>query len=172
MPTEAVCCYISFGSNLGDSERIIGIALDALRDLPESQHFRCSALYRSRAVGPGEQRDYINGVVAIETRLDAHDLLDHLQLIEQQAGRERRIRWGARTLDIDLLLFGNAVIDSARLTVPHPRIAERNFVLFPLADIAPTLEIPGVGRVSELCQTVGQQDLRRLIANEQWDFHA
>lgn len=102
-----------------------------------------SQLYRSTAVGPGKQPDYVNAVAQLETSLTPHQLLKNLQNIESAQGRSRgSVRWMPRTLDLDLLLFGNMVINTETLTVPHPRLQDRNFVLFPLHDLAPKLRFP------------------------------
>jgi 2-amino-4-hydroxy-6-hydroxymethyldihydropteridine diphosphokinase len=114
-------------------------------------------------MGPQDQPDYINAVAVIDTNLSAFALLDALQAIEDAHGRTRGMpRWGPRTLDLDVLLFGNATIDSPRLKVPHPRIAERPFVLRPLYEIAPDLTIPNLGPVAELLRKCPPQRLRRL----------
>lgn len=127
--------YIALGSNQGSPLAQIYGALSALKRLPGSRLSAQSRLYGTRAVGPGAQEDYINVVVAIDTALSADELLTALQRIENHHGRQRDIRWGPRTLDLDILLYGDQYIDSPRLTVPHPRLGERRFVLLPLADI-------------------------------------
>lgn len=130
-------CFIALGSNLEQPMLQVQAAVNALSKLPNSQLIATSRWYQSSAVGPGEQPDYINGVVELHSELTALALLDALQAIENDQGRVRTERWCARTLDLDLLYYGDAIIDHPRLTVPHPRILERNFVLYPLADIAP-----------------------------------
>jgi len=127
--------YVSWGSNLGDSESIVAAALSKLEESPNMTVEAVSPWYRSRAVGPGEQADYINGALRLSTELDPHQLLDELQHLEASFGRERIIRWGARTLDLDILLWGDCEITDERLIVPHPRILERPFVLRPLLDV-------------------------------------
>ena len=122
----------------------------------------CSAFYSSAPIGPGEQPDYVNAVACLETELDATALLDALQEIENRHGRERSIRWGARTLDLDILLFGSEIIDTARLSVPHPRMAERNFVLQPLAELAPELTMPDGRSLQALLQQCPSNRLHRL----------
>lgn len=127
--------YVALGSNLGDPARQLRAAvaaLDASRHCTVQRH---SPVYRSTALGPGQQPDYLNAVVLLDTRLSALDLLDSLQQIETRQGRERTVRWGPRTIDLDILLYGDAVIESPRLRVPHPGMKERKFVLRPLADI-------------------------------------
>lgn len=128
--------YIALGANLGDAQQQVQQALAALRQLPGTVLAQHSALYRTApvdATGP----DYINAVAEVHTTLTAPALLDALQAIEQAAGRQRPYRNAPRTLDLDIVLYGTACIDSERLTVPHPRMNERAFVLVPLAEIAP-----------------------------------
>ena len=121
----------------------------AIAALPGCKLVSASSKYRSAPLGPADQPDYINAVVAVLTRLGATELLAELQEIERAQGRTRDgERWGARTLDLDLLVFSSDRIDEPGLTVPHPRIAERNFVLLPLAELAPQLKIPGLGTVA------------------------
>jgi 2-amino-4-hydroxy-6-hydroxymethyldihydropteridine diphosphokinase len=130
-------CFIGAGANLGDTPGTLRWAREQLRSLPGLRGLRASALYRSAAVGPGEQNDYLNAVFAADCALDAGALLLELQSLETRAGRRRGLRWGPRTLDLDLLLFGSEQRVSEHLTLPHPRIFERNFVLLPLADLCP-----------------------------------
>jgi 2-amino-4-hydroxy-6-hydroxymethyldihydropteridine diphosphokinase len=135
-------CFIGLGSNLNEPQRQVQQACEALATLPESDLDSISPWYRSKAVGPGQQPDYINGVAQLTTRLTPIKLLHALQFIENQQQRIREQHWGPRTLDLDLLVYGDQVINTPELTVPHPRIQERNFVLYPLADIAPQLLFP------------------------------
>lgn len=135
---EPVIAYVGLGANLGDRERAIRGAIERLGDLPQTRVVRVSSLLETKpheASGP----DFINAVAKIETRLDAMALLAALQGIENAYGRERPYRNAPRTLDLDLLLYGSARIESNCLTVPHPRMHEREFVLVPLAEIAPEL---------------------------------
>ena len=148
--TSAVICYLSIGSNLQDPHQQVRMALQKLSQLPSTTLLRCSPWYVSKAMGLDkkinhDQPDYINAVAAIETRLEPHDLLHALQQIELAQGRTREIRWGARTLDLDILLYGDMHIHSADLEIPHPRILERNFVLTPLADLYPALPLSLLG---------------------------
>lgn len=132
----AVPAYVALGANLGDAASTVRAALEALDRLPSTRLVRASGLYRTapwEASGP----DFINAVAEVATSLDAHGLLHALQALELQAGRERPYRNAPRTLDLDVLLYGEARIDAAELTVPHPRMWERAFVLVPLAEIAP-----------------------------------
>jgi len=131
-----VSAWVGLGANLGDARASVGAALEALGRLPQTRLLRASSLYRSapwQADGP----DFINAVAEVHTHLSAPDLLQELQALEQAAGRARPYRNAPRTLDLDLLAYGAARIESARLTLPHPRLHERAFVLWPLAEIAP-----------------------------------
>ena len=128
--------YIALGSNLQEPARQLFLAVTAVSQLPESRIERVSSTYRSAAVGPGTQPDYLNAVLLLGTHLSPLRLLDALQQIEHAQGRVRGERWGARTLDLDILLYGDSQIDSERLTIPHPAMRQRNFVLYPLAEIA------------------------------------
>ncbi len=142
MPTV----YLGLGSNLcGDQENPAQQLDNAIATLYQHSSITLAAIspyYQSDPVGPAEQPDYINAVTAINTSLSPEALLDTTQAIENQQGRERSTHWGPRTLDIDILLYGNKIINSERLTVPHPHINQRNFVLYPLRDIAPALRFP------------------------------
>ena len=158
--------YIALGSNLDQPIAQVERATQALGQLPESTFITRSSLYRSKAIGPGAQADYINAVAAVDTQLTPEKLLDALQQIELRQGRERRVRWAARTLDLDILLYGGHQIDSARLTVPHPSMTERNFVLIPLQQIAPGLVLPDGRSVAELAGHCGRHDLVELHAAE------
>lgn len=160
--TAAVKAYIGLGSNLDDPESQVRRACDALARLPDSRLMRVSPLYRSDPVGPPGQPDYINAVAMLETALPPESLLDALQGIEQAHGRERLEHWGPRTLDLDILLYGDQRIASDRLTVPHPYLAERPFVLYPLADIAPDIVVPGHGPLADLLADCPPAGLERL----------
>jgi 2-amino-4-hydroxy-6-hydroxymethyldihydropteridine diphosphokinase len=134
-------CYIGIGSNLNQPLQQVRLALQALARIPGIRLLRRSPWYVSKAVGPGEQPDYLNGVIELDTTLDAPALLHALQQIETRQGRERHIRWGARSLDLDILLYGDHYLDTPELQIPHPRIRERAFVLAPLADLNPGLQL-------------------------------
>lgn len=139
-----IAAYVALGSNLGEPENQLRKAVSALAALPLSELDKVSSVYRSAAVGPGAQPDFLNAVVRLRTTLSAIELLDALQQIEQQQGRVRDVRWGPRTLDLDLLLYADKTIASPRLTVPHPRMRQRHFVLYPLCEIAgEKLALPG-----------------------------
>jgi 2-amino-4-hydroxy-6-hydroxymethyldihydropteridine diphosphokinase len=142
--------FIGLGSNLAEPLEQINRALQELAQLPETQLLAQSRLYRSRAVGPGEQPDYVNAVALLETGLTPLNLLDALQALEQSHRRVRLEHWGPRTLDLDILLVDQLIIESERLRVPHPYLKLRNFVLYPLADIDTHLILPCGTSVAEL----------------------
>ena len=144
-----VIAYIGLGANLGDAEATVRAALVALAALPETRLLAGSRLYRTPAWGRLDQPAFINAAAALETGLAPEALLEQLLALERSHGRERLDgeRWGPRTLDLDVLLYGDAVIDSPRLRVPHPHLHERAFALLPLAEIAPQALIPGHGTV-------------------------
>lgn len=148
--------YVGLGSNLDDPVAQVTRARAALEDFPDSGWFAHSGLWRSAPLGPPQQPDFINACTGFLTRLGPCELLDRLKALEQAAGRRPAERWGPRTLDLDLLVLGTLVIDGERLTLPHPRAAERNFVLLPLAEIAPYLVIPGRGSVPRLLGAVSR----------------
>ncbi len=157
-----VTAYIGLGSNLDRPVAQIERAFDELAELPDCRHLRRSPLYRSAPMGPQDQPDYVNAVAGIETRLQPHALLAALQAIEQRHHRLRGRRWGARTLDLDLLLYADRVVSSADLRVPHPGLPARAFVLYPLRDIAPNAWVPGHGPVSRLAAACDGQGVRRM----------
>lgn len=163
---KRVDAFIGLGSNLSNPKQQIEDAFQALAELPETTLFRRSPLYQSRALATGtemEQPDYLNAVAYLRTSLVADELLRHLQLIEQQQGRQRDgERWGPRTLDLDLLLFAQERIHTPSLIVPHPELANRDFVLYPLADVAPQLEVPGLGPVSQLLAACPDNGAHRI----------
>ena len=144
--------YIGLGSNLGEREATIRAALDALEAEPGLTVAAVSGLIDTEPVGVVDQPRFLNGVAAVETELSAGELLDVLLDVEQRFGRRREgaVPQGPRTLDLDLLLYGDAVLDEPGLRVPHPRLHEREFVLGPLAELAPGLEVPGKGQVETL----------------------
>ncbi len=152
--------YVALGSNLGNPVQTVEDAIDAMAALRGSLLKAISSLYRTAPVGLKRQPDFINAVVAIDTRLGPRDLLDELFALEARFGRVRdpgSVRNAPRTLDLDLLLHGDAVIDDPALTLPHPRMHERAFVLAPLAEIAPNVVIPGRGPVGNLLATCAGQ---------------
>ena len=156
--------FVGLGGNQGDSFRVLEQAQTALDELPHTVLVRRSHYYRTAPVGDSDQPDFLNAVVVVETGLAPLALLRAMQRIESQLGRtrERTRRWGPRTIDLDLLLFGHEVIREQDLTVPHPRMGERAFVLEPLAELAPDQEVPGLGRVSQLRRRLEASGVRRL----------
>lgn len=153
--------YIGIGANLGDARANVDDAVARLGLLPQSRILRTSPYYRSAPIDSSGD-DYVNAVASIDTQLDAPALLAALHTIEAEHGRERPYRNAPRTLDLDLLLFGDAIIATATLCVPHPRMLERAFVLRPLLDIAPAIVVPGHGRAASFFSGVGQQVIERL----------
>ena len=129
-----------------------------LKRLPDSRFITDSGMYLSEPMGPQDQPDYVNAVAAFDTGESAHALLEMLHAIEDAHGRVRTQRWGARTLDLDLLILGGQKIDTPELQVPHPRLAERAFVLYPLLELDPALSAPGVGRLADLTHDCPLQD--------------
>jgi 2-amino-4-hydroxy-6-hydroxymethyldihydropteridine diphosphokinase len=155
--------YIGIGSNLDDPLRRVEAAFDALAGLPETRLIARSPRYQSAAFGGVPQPDFVNAVAALLTHLPPQDLLAALQQLERDAGRRPGgQRWGPRELDLDLLVYSDEVLELPGLTVPHPGIAERNFVLLPLSDLAADLVIPGVGRVASLPVDANDPRIRRL----------
>lgn len=136
------CVYLGLGSNLGSAERQLRRALAALRTLPETRLLQVAPFYRNQAWGRKAQPHFINTVAAIQTRLSPRVLLAYCHKIEQSQGRLRQLKWGARTLDIDILLFGSLVLESLHLTIPHSRLLERDFACLPLLAINPLVELP------------------------------
>ena len=154
--------YIALGANLGDPKATVLAAFAALANLPESRVARCSSLYRTAPVGILSQPDFVNAIVLLETTLAPEALLDALLDIEARFGRIRRERNGPRTLDLDLLLYDDIELDLPRLTLPHPRLHLRAFVLLPLAEVAPDLAIPRRGSVAAWLPAVANQGIVRL----------
>ena len=154
--------FIGLGSNQGDVHQRLDQALAALAELPRSVLIRCSPRYRTAPVGDPDQPEFLNAVAEMDTALEPLDLLHRMQGIEDELGsvRDPDRRWGPRTIDLDLLLFGHAVIRDAELVVPHPRMARRAFVLKPLADLVPRLEVPGLARVAELLRDLDARGVR------------
>ena len=152
-------CYIAIGSNLADPVAQAQSAITALQHLAASNWVCTSSLYASKPMGPQQQPDYINAVTCIDTTLAPLALLDALQQIENEQGRIRKEHWGARTLDLDILLYGDEVITNPRLTIPHYGMKTREFVLYPLAEIAPQLRLPCGTALQELLLLCPQNDL-------------
>ena len=165
-PAGMVAAYVGLGSNLGDSANTVRAAMAALAGLPGTRLVRASLLYRTPAWGLTAQPDFVNAAALIETRLSPSDLLAAMLRIERDAGRERcedgSDRWGPRTLDLDLLLYGDQVIDQPGLRVPHPHLHERGFALLPLVEIAPEVAIPGIGPARDALAQVAIGDIHAL----------
>lgn len=159
---------IGLGANLGDAEATLRAAVTALRHLPGTRLQALSSLYRSAPVGPSGQDDYLNAVACIETGLAPHALLQALQAIETSHGRLRDVRWGPRTLDLDLLLYGNDRIHSADLIVPHPEMTRRNFVVVPLLEIVPIATLPDGTPLAALPVAVDRTGLAVFRAGSAW----
>lgn len=154
--------FIGLGSNLADPEGQVQAAINALRDLPMTEWLASSSLYKSPPMGPQDQPDYINAVVELDTQLNPHELLDCLQQIEQNHGRIRERHWGERTLDLDILLYDDELIADDRLQIPHPGIAQRAFVIYPLAEIDADIVIPGKGEIKALLIACPRDGLERF----------
>jgi 2-amino-4-hydroxy-6-hydroxymethyldihydropteridine diphosphokinase len=155
--------YVGLGSNLQMPTRQVHAAIELLDNVPRTRLIAASSLYRSAPFGGIEQPDFVNAVAALLTHLTPSDLLAELQGIEARQGREtNHKRWGPRVLDLDLLVHSAAVIDEPGITIPHPGIRERNFVLLPLLEIAPELVIPGLGRVAAIPVNRGEPSISRI----------
>jgi len=147
--------YVAIGSNLNHPQERVLEAFERLAALQAVQSVLPSRFYQTRPMGPQDQPDFVNAAAGLLTQVGARELLEQLLGIEQAMGRNRQERWGPRVIDLDLIWMLGETIDEPGLTVPHPGVSMRNFVLYPLADIAPTLAIPGHGKVSELLHSVG-----------------
>lgn len=156
--------YIGLGGNLDNPRDQVERAFVELGQIPYTRLVTQSPLYRSAPVGPGEQPDYVNATALLETSLSPLALLDALQAIEQAHQRVRIERWGPRTLDLDILLIDQQIIDSERLIVPHPYLTQRNFVLYPLADIAPDLVLPDGTSLHQLLKNCARDGLEQIEA--------
>ncbi|WP_313686383.1 2-amino-4-hydroxy-6-hydroxymethyldihydropteridine diphosphokinase [Pantoea sp.] len=153
--------YLALGSNLADPLHQVDAALAALDAIPQTRRVATSSLYRTPPYGPPDQPDYLNAVVALETGLSAESLLDQTQRIELEHGRVRKAeRWGPRTLDLDILLFGDTVINTPRLTVPHYDMHNRAFMLLPLLELAPQLTFPDGTPLAPLLAALDQSEIR------------
>lgn len=159
-----VRAYVGVGSNLDDPVAQVKDAMGELEMLPDTVVAARSSLYSSKPMGPQDQPDFINAVVALDTLLSAEDLFDRLVKIEELAGRVREgEKWGPRTIDLDLLLYGKKKLHTDDLTVPHPGLHERDFVIIPLAEVAGNLNIPGHGLLSTLINQVENHSLKKVI---------
>lgn len=160
---KTTTAYIGLGSNLSNPRIQVNNAAKAIANISSSEVIALSALYLSKPMGPQDQDDYINAVIAIETSLSSLELLDALQAIENAAGRVRKDnRWGARILDCDIILYGNETINNERLTVPHYGMKLREFVLLPLAEIAPSLHLPDGSTVKLLASNINNNGIVKL----------
>ncbi len=155
--------WIGLGSNLDDPQRHVERAIEELDRLPLTRRRDASRLYASRPLGPQDQPDFINAVVLLETRLSPLALLDQLQALEQRHRRVRARRWGPRTLDLDLLLFDDSILALPRLSVPHPELTHRAFVVLPLLELAPELVLPDGCRLATATEPLTQDDLTPLL---------
>jgi 2-amino-4-hydroxy-6-hydroxymethyldihydropteridine diphosphokinase len=157
--------YVALGSNLDGPAMQISRAFDALSSVPQSRLVLRSPCYRSRPMGPVEQPDFVNAVAGMLTQLEPARMLQELKALESQLGRNAPVvRWGPRRIDLDLLMQGDARIERDGLSLPHPGIGERAFVLAPLADIAPEVVVPGLGRVCRLLAAVDASTLERVAS--------
>jgi 2-amino-4-hydroxy-6-hydroxymethyldihydropteridine diphosphokinase len=157
---------LALGSNLGDRLETLQGAVDTLFDAPGMDFVAVSPVYETAPVGGPEQPDYLNAVIVIDTALPAQLILDRAHGIEEVFGRVREQTWGPRTLDVDVIVYGDQASDDPALTLPHPRAHERAFVLAPWHDVDPAAEIPGRGRVADLLQKTGLDGVRRLTGSE------
>lgn len=162
LPWRRRLAYIGLGSNLDDPEAQIERAIRRLGSIPQSRVAARSSLYRSAPFGPVEQPDFINAVAALSTRLSGRRLLEELKHLEEELGRRPGERWGPRLIDLDLLVYGTDTINEDGLTVPHPGIGERNFVLLPLREIAPDLVVPGLGRLAGIAVNENEPRISRV----------
>lgn len=151
--------YVAVGSNLSEPCERVAEACTHLQSIADTRLVARSRLYRTRPLGPQDQPQFINGAVGLLTRLGPHAMLEALLGIERRMGRMRRERWGPRVIDLDLIWMVGPTVDEPALTLPHPGVSSRNFVLYPLSDIAPTLDLPGHGRVLDLKSRAGAQGI-------------
>lgn len=159
--------YLSLGTNMGNRQAYVQEALTALNKLPQTQLDKVSAIYETAAWGNTHQADFLNLVCQLETDLSAHDFLNACQQIERDLGRVRHEHWGPRTIDIDILLYGEEIIKSDDLTVPHPYMTQRAFVLIPLADLNSTLTIPNTDQsVPDFLEKLDKSDVRWFMSSD------
>jgi 2-amino-4-hydroxy-6-hydroxymethyldihydropteridine diphosphokinase len=162
-PMKKIKCYIGMGSNLQNPMQQISTAISELHDLPKTQFIRVSSFYKTSPLGPQNQPDFINAVAEVDTYLSPLKLLEQLQITENNHDRIRNEEhWGPRTLDLDILLYGDKIIRSKKLTVPHPGIKVRDFVLIPLAEISPNLVLPTGEDVQWLLKIIQREPLIKV----------
>lgn len=150
---------ISIGSNLGDRFSYLQTAVTSICQHPKISNVKVSSVYETKPVGGVEQDDFLNAAISLDTELTPIELLKFAQQLENQAERVREVRWGPRTLDVDILTYGNEVLNSEELTLPHPRIAERAFVLIPWFEIAPDSEITNLGKLESLYNSISKSEV-------------
>lgn len=150
---------LSIGSNLGDRFSYLQNAVTSICQHPKISNVKVSSVYETKPVGGVEQDDFLNAVISLETELTPEELLKFAQQLENEAERVREVRWGPRTLDVDILVHGKEVLNSVELTLPHPRIAERSFVLVPWFEIAPVEEIPNLGKLAKLHDSISKSEV-------------
>ena len=154
--------FVALGSNLGDREAHILQAADDIEQLQDCSSLQAASIYQTAPMGPQDQPDYLNSVCSFDCDLEPSQLLAELKIIERQHGRvQSTLRWTARPLDLDILLFGDQHIATPELTIPHPGIASRSFVLWPLAELQPDLVLPGLGPIQELMKTCEKLGIQR-----------
>ncbi len=154
--------YIGLGSNLSDPILQVQTALQSLNSLPDSRVLKTSSFYGSKPLGPQDQPDFVNAVCLLETALSPEELLKELQKIEVEQGRIKKRHWGERLIDLDILLFGQMTLSTEALTIPHSQMYLRDFVLIPLSEIAPNIDIPGMGPVKSLIEKLHESYLFSL----------
>ena len=165
---QAVEAYIGLGSNLSDPQTQVISAIQELNSIPDTHVLKVSSLYASKPMGPSDQPDYVNAVAKISTSLSPERLLDELQGLEQAHRRKRDgKRWGPRTLDLDIILFGDLQMETKLLQIPHYGISEREFVLIPLQELQANLIIPGKGAIEDLISQLPTYELQKLNSNNE-----
>jgi len=157
--------YIGLGSNIEQPYVQIKNAIQALNELPDTTVIRDSGYYKSRPMGPEDQPDFVNAVVEVKTTLSAKKLLEQCQKIEQQQGRVKKRHWGARTIDLDILLYTDIEMKTDQLEIPHPGICQRDFVYLPLLKLNSEIIIPGLGVLKNIVQLQKKQSLEQLLSN-------
>ena len=164
---KTVTAYLAIGANIGDSRANMRAAIDLLRGNRDVSVTSVSSLYRSSPVGVIDQPDFLNAAIALQTELSADALLSFCQEVELKMGRKRTIRWGPRVIDLDILLYGDYVINEYSLVIPHPRMLERDFVLIPLAEIASDIRLPGGGSIGQAARALENSDIT-IVADRSW----